>query len=151
MLVGLIVVAVLAVPMGWPWLSAWWLYPSPPPEVFRAAVQAGAAEQRFVTAFDASGRAQTVPAGAITDAMPDRCTRWYRTDDRSRSGARVLPVGGGMAQFTCLAAISATGQGPVRAVVLLTRSTRPDPDAPPRADLLPDGPYARRLLAELRP
>jgi hypothetical protein len=119
--------------------------------VFRAAVQAAAAEQRFVTAFDASGRAQTVPAGAITDATPDRCSRWYRPDDRRRSGSRVTPFSGGMAQFTCLAGITATGRGPIQAVVLLTLYTRPGTDAPPRAHLLPDDPYARRLLAELRP
>lgn len=149
-LVGVLVVLALVPAYGWPWLSAWWMYPSPPPDVFRAAVQARAGAQRFVTAFDGAGRAHQVPAGTITDATPDRCTRWYRPDDRG-NGGRSLPFRGGMADFTCLAGIAATGQAPVQAVVLLRLYTRPGDDAPPSADILPDGPYARGLLAELRP
>lgn len=151
LLVGWLLVLALVPTFGWPWLSAWWLYPAPPPETFRAAFAAEAAALRFVTAFDAAGGARALAAGAVGDVAVGPCERWYRPDDRRRSGARVLPFAGGMAEFTCLAEVRAPGHGPLRAVVGLRLYTRPGEDAPPRADILPDGPYARDLLARLTP
>ena len=150
LVVGLVLVAALSIPFAWPWLSAWRIYPAPPPDLFLAAVQARAAEPHRITGFDASGRSHQVPAAALTGATPDRCTRWDQHDDRRRGGRHSLPFAGGMAEFACLAGIVAARQPALSAVVLLRPHTRPDADAPPVADILPDGPSARRLLAEVR-
>jgi len=149
-LVGGLVVLALLVPFGWPWLSAWWRFPAPPADAFRAALLAEAAELRWITAHDAAGQARTVPAGALTGVAPGPCTRWYRPDDARRSGSRgVMPFAAGMAEFTCIADLRADDHGPLRAVVVLTLRTRPEAGSVPRANLLPDGPYARQVLDEL--
>lgn len=149
-IIGAAVVLALVPAFGWPWISAWWAYPAPPPAVFRAAFAAEAAAQRFVTAFDAQGAAVTLAAGDLGEAAPGACERSYRPDDRQRSGARgTLPFAGGMAEFTCVATLSAAGHGPLRAVVGLRLYTRPGPALEPRADIMPDGPHARDILARL--
>lgn len=151
-LVGWLLVLALLPAFGWPWLSAWWAFPAPPPDVFRDAFVAEAADLRFVTAFDAAGGARTVAAGAVGAVAVGPCERGYRPDDRRRSGAHgVLPFAGGMADFTCIARLDVAGEGPLRAVVGLLLYTRPGSDAPPRANILPDGPYARAILARLSP
>lgn len=149
-IVGAVVVLALLPAFGWPWISAWWLYPAPPPEVFRTAFAAEAAAQRFVTAFDARGAAVTLAAADAGAAVPGACERSYQPDDRQRSGARgTLPFAGGMAEFTCVATLTAPAHGSLRAVVGLRLYTRPGPDPEPRANILPDGPYARDMLARL--
>jgi hypothetical protein len=148
--VGLVLALALAPAFGWPWLSAWWQFPAPPAETFRAAVLAEATALRFATAFDASGSARTLAAAAIIGIAPGPCSRWYQPDDRDRGGARgPRPFGAGMAEFTCLADLTAQGHGPLRAVVGLRLYTRPAPDMAPRANILPDGPHARDWLARL--
>lgn len=149
-IMGAAVVLALVPAFGWPWLSAWWLYPAPPPDVFRAAFAAEAAALRFLTAFDARGGAVTLAAADAGAAAPVACERWYQPDDRQRTGARGgLPFAAGMAEFTCLATLTAPGHGPLRAVAGLRLYTRPGEGLEPRAYILPDGPHAREILMRL--